>query len=477
MKKTLIIVGWAAAAAITFAVVRSLRNDETASAGEGSGQVWTCSMHPGVRLPQPGKCPICEMPLIPAGFGSSVHDGMLHMQGGGAGLLETAAVERRALQHTMRAVGKIGYNESGLTTITSRIEGYVEKLFVNFTGVEVKKGDHFAEIYSPDLAVAQRELQLGKNDTADRTLLDATRKKLERWGLLPEQIDEFLRSGKVTDRVTLLAPRGGTVTEKMVVQNTMVKAGETLYRLANLDSVWLYLDIYEYELGMVRYGQQVAATTESYPGETFTGRVWFISPILSEETRTVKVTVSLENKNRKLKPGMFVSAGIEVPLLADGSAAQSGVAGKWTCPMHPQVLEGAAGDCPDCKMALVQIPGEAAPVDEPTVLAIPTSAVLDSGTRKLVHVVKTEGMYEAKEVKLGLRAGSFYPVLGGLTEGDLVVVRGNFLLDSQFQIAGLPSLFYPEGQAPSADHSAHGGMGAKKPDTPPAPAKPAEHKH
>ena len=190
------------------------------------------AMHPGVRLPQPGKCPICEMPLIPAGSGSRVHDGMLHLQGGGAGLLETAAVERRALQHTMRAVGKIGYNESGLTTITSRVEGYVEKLFVNFTGVEVKKGDHFAEIYSPDLAVAQRELQLGKSDTADRTLLDATRKKLERWGLQPEQIDEFLRSGKVTDRVTLLAPRGGTVTEKLVVQNSMVKPGETLYRLA-----------------------------------------------------------------------------------------------------------------------------------------------------------------------------------------------------------------------------------------------------
>jgi len=406
-------------------------------------------------------------------------EGTLHVsaaaQKGAA--LETTAVERRALQHTLRAVGKIGYNESGLTTITSRLEGYVEKLFVNFTGVEVKKGDHFAEIYSPDLAVAQRELQLGKNDTADRTLLDATRKKLERWGLQPEQIDEFLRSGKVTDRVTLLAPRGGTVTEKMVVQNMMVKPGETLYRLANLDSVWLYLDIYEYELGMVRYGQEVAATTESYPGETFTGRVWFISPILSEETRTVKVTVSLENKNRKLKPGMFVSAGIAVPLLADGSAAPSGVEGKWTCPMHPHVLLDAAGTCPECAMPLVQIPGEAAPAEKPMALAIPVSAVLDSGTRKLVHVETGEDIYKPVEVKLGLRAGAYYPVLDGLKEGDRVVVRGNFLLDSQFQISGLPSLFYPEGQAPSAGHSGHGGMGAKKPDTPSAPPKPAEHKH
>lgn len=477
MKRTLITVGIVAAAAIAFTTVRTLWNDKATVKEIVSGEVWTCSMHPGVRLPQPGKCPICEMPLIPAGSGSSAHEGMLHLQGAGAGLLETAAVERRTLQHTMRAVGKIGYNESGLTTITSRVEGYVEQLFVNFTGVEVKKGDHFAEIYSPDLAVAQRELQLGKSDTVDRTLLDATKKKLERWGLQPEQIEEFLRIGKVTDRVTLLAPRGGTVTEKLVVQNSMVKAGDTLYRLANLDSVWLYLDIYEYELGMVRYGQEVAASTESYPGETFTGRVWFISPTLSEETRTVKVTVSLENTNRKLKPGMFVSAGIAVPLLADGSAAPSGVAGKWTCAMHPQVLEQSAGECPECNMALVQIPGESAPLDQPMVLAIPTSAVLDSGIRKLVHVMKAEGMYEAKEVKLGLRAGSFYPVLDGLKEGDHVVVRGNFLLDSQFQIAGLPSLFYPDGQAPSADHSSHGGKAAQKTGTPPAPPMPAEHKH
>jgi Cu(I)/Ag(I) efflux system membrane fusion protein len=348
---------------------------------------------------------------------------------------------------------------------------------VNFTGVEVKKGDHLAEIYSPDLAVAQRELLLGKGDPADRTLLDAARKKMERWGLLPEQIDEFLRSGKVAERVTLLAPIGGTVTEKMVVQNSMVKPGEMLYRLAHLDSVWLYLDIYEYELGLVRYGHEVAATTESYPGETFAGRVWFISPILSEETRTVKVTVALENKNRKLKPGMFVSAGIAVPLLADGSAAPSGVEGKWTCPMHPQVLQEAAGDCPECSMTLVQIPGEAAPAEESMPLAIPASAVLDSGTRKLVHLVTGEDIYKPVEVKLGLRASDYYPVLNGLKEGDRVVVRGNFLLDSQFQIAGLPSLFYPDGQAPSAAHSGHGGHGDQKPDTSPAFQKPAEHKH
>jgi Cu(I)/Ag(I) efflux system membrane fusion protein len=413
-------------------------------------------MHPGVKLPQSGKCPICEMPLIRGGEASSVHDGMIHLKGDGAGIVETAAVERRALHHTLRAVGKVGYNETGLATITSRVEGYVENLFVNFTGVEVKEGDHLVEIYSPELAVAQRELLLGRNDPADRVLQNAARKKMERWGLLPEQIDEFLRSGKVSDRVTLQSPIGGTVTEKMVVTNSMVKPGEVLYRVASLDSVWLYLDIYEHELGMVRYGQEVTAAAEAYPGETFTGRVWFISPVLSEETRTVKVTVSLDNKDRKLKPGMFVSAGITVPLLADGTAAPGGVEGKWTCPMHPQVLSEMAGKCPECRMALEKIPGTPPATDAPLPLAIPVTAVLDSGTRRLVHVEKEAGMYAAKEVKVGVRAGNYYPVLDGLAEGDRVAVRGNFLLDSQFQIAGLPSLLYADGQAPAAGHQ-HGG--------------------
>ena len=420
-------------------------------------------MHPGVKLANPGKCPICEMPLIPSGAASSVHNGMVHLKGDGAGIVETAPAERRELQHTLRAVGKVGYNETGLATITSRVEGYVENLFVNFTGVEVKRGEHLVEIYSPDLAVAQRELLLGRNDPADRVLQDSARKKMERWGLLPEQIDEFLRSGKVSDRVTLQSPISGTVTEKMVVTNSMVKPGEVLYRVANLDSVWLYLDIYEYEIGMVRRGQEVTAAAEAYPGETFTGRMWFISPVLNEETRTIKLTVSLDNKKRKLKPGMFVSAGITVRLLADGSAAPTGVEGMWTCSMHPHVLKEQAGECPECRMALEQIPGTPPTTNALQPLDIPVTAVLDSGTRRLVHVEQEPGLYAAKEVKLGLRAGNYYPVLEGLAEGDRVAVRGNFLLDSQFQVAGLPSLFYPDGQAPAAGHQ-HGGAPQKGED-------------
>jgi Cu(I)/Ag(I) efflux system membrane fusion protein len=181
---------------------------------------------------------------------------------------------------------------------------------------------------------------------------------------------------------------------------------------------------------------------------------------------------------------MFVSAGIEVPLLADGSAAPSGVEGKWTCSMHPHVIVDSDGKCPECAMPLVQIPGEAKPAQEVLIPAIPVTAVLDSGTRKLVHVLAGPDTYKPVEVKLGPRAGDYFPVMGGLKEGDRVVIRGNFLLDSQFQIAGLPSLFYPEGQAPSAGHSGHRGMSShgtgNAPASPPPAAKdapPAGHKH
>jgi Cu(I)/Ag(I) efflux system membrane fusion protein len=381
----------------------------------------------------------------------------------------TAPVERRKLSREIRAVGKVQYNESALSTITARVDGYIERLFIDYTGVEVKAGDHLVEIYSPELVVAQGEMLMNP-PRAD--IIEMVRKKLRRWELSDEQIDEVLRTRKPQDRVTLSSPIDGTVTEKMVVKKSAVKAGDVLYKLANLDSVWVYLDIYEYELSSVRYGQTAEITTEAYPGETFTGRVWFINPVLTDESRTVKVLVNIANKDKRLKPGMFVSATIRAGLLANGELALTGVEGKWTCLMHPQVLEPQGGPCPVCKMALTQIPpasGASKPEDE-LVLAVPATAVLDSGVRKLAYVERAPGEYVPAELTLGSRAGDFYPVFGGLKEGDKVAVRGNFLLDSQFQISGLPSLFYEHGQAGVSSHQ-HGGS-APADDT-----KPAEHKH
>jgi membrane fusion protein, copper/silver efflux system len=455
---------------------------------EATGQIWTCSMHPQVRSAKPGKCPICSMPLIPvkpmaksaatntAETGAS--ESMLEFSDHARAMasVETVPVKRRKMSREIRAVGKVQYNETGLANITTRVEGYVERLFVDYTGVEVKPGDHLVEIYSPDLLVGQQELLVALESQRNSTLVESAKRKLVLWGLTQEQVDDLVRDKKVSDRITLFSPIQGTVTEKLVVQKAMVKPGEMLYRLANLESVWVYLDIYESELPWIQYGQMVETRSEAIPGQTFSGRVWFISPVLNEETRTVKVLLNINNTERKLKPGMFVSAVIRAELLANGKPAPTGIEGQWSCPMHPLVVLPQSGECPVCKMTLVQIPGtpaSAKPESDQLLISVPVTAVLDSGVRKLVYVEKTRGQFVPVEIVIGPRTDDSYPVLSGLNEGDKVAVRGNFLLDSQFQIRGLPSLFYKEGQAAVAGHQ-HGG--SPPPASPAAgSAKPQDH--
>ncbi len=460
----------------------------------GKEEVWTCSMHPQIRLPGPGKCPICEMPLIVAAAAQTGAGGQPMLQLSDHALamvsVETAPVTRQELFRELRAVGKIQYSESSLATITARTDGYAERLFVDFTGVEIKAGDHLVEVYSPDLLIAQQELLIalrsGTEGPAD-PLAEMAKVKLQRWGLTGEQIAELIKNKTLTDRVTLYSPVQGTVIEKSIVQNSAFKAGDALYRIANLDTVWVYLDIYEADLPWVRYGQQVEITAEALPGRIFKGQVTFVQPVVNEETRTVRVPVHVENKDHALKPGMFVSAVIRSALTGDGRAAPTGIEGKFSCPMHPEVLRDQTGKCPVCEMPLEQIPGSAQAVqssiavaanyfctmkcegektyDKPGncpvcgmkltqvlaastgagLLAVPVSAVLDSGTRRIVYVEKSRGLFEAREVVLGPRTAGFFQVITGVAEGERVVTRGGFLIDSQFQITGHPSLFYPGG--------------------------------
>lgn len=497
-------------------------------------QVYTCSMHPQVRLGRPGTCPICEMPLIPAASASSDTGSapMLQLSEHALAMasVETTPVTRRELTRDLRAVGKIQYNESSLATVTARVDGYAERLFVNFTGVEIRSGDHLAEVYSPELIVAQQELLIAlQSGTAEQVspLVETAKLKLRRWGMTEEQIGDLVASRKLTDRVTLYSPIQGTVIEKSIFENSAFEAGDVLYRVANLDSVWVYLDIYEYDLAWVRYGQRVELTAEALPGRTFEGRVTFVQPIVDDRTRTVRVPVHIENGDHALKPGMFVSAAIRSSLAADGSAAPTGVEGKFSCPMHPQVLQDEPGQCPVCEMRLEEIPGLAAapehaghgsdappavqyacPMEcegakthpepgncsvcrmrlEPTgalslsgatgLLAVPVSAVLDSGTRRLAYVERSRGLFEPRELVLGPRAGGYFPVLSGLSEGEQVVTRGGFLIDSQFQITGHPSLFYPGGLMAGSTGHRHGADGASEaPPESAQPGAPRQHEH
>ncbi len=462
-------------------------------------QIYTCSMHPQVRLDRPGNCPICEMPLVLSGGASASGDEapVLSFSSQAMAMMgvETIAVGYRDLSRDLRAVGKIQYNESSLATVTARVEGYAEKLFVNITGVPVKEGDHLVQVYSPDLIVAQQELLIALQNQRDEALIEASKLKLRRWGLTEQQVNALVKSRKLTDRATLYSPIAGIVIEKMIFENSAFQAGDVLYRIANLDTVWAYLEIYESDLAWIRYGQHVELTAEAYPGQTFTGMVTFVEPVLNEETRTIRVPVHVENNNHLLKPGMYVSATVKAGLGPDGRAAPTGAEGKYTCPMHPQILEEKPLACPMCGMSLEQVPGDeikadvvddgiksadsyacpmrcegdktydvpgncpvclmklnqiAAPESTETpavsgLLSIPASAVLDSGTRQIVFVEKGQGTFESRTVILGPRSGDYFPVLEGLNVDERVVARGGFLIDSQFQITGHSSLFYPGG--------------------------------
>ncbi len=384
----------------------------------------------------------------------------------------TSTVERRALVRRLRAVGTVSYNETGLTTVPSRVQGYVEKLFVSSIGLPVKAGDHLAEIYSPDLIMAQQELLSGRDPTAGHLIANAARLKLRRYGISDEVIEQIASSGKAQERLVITAPRAGTVVEKMVDAYAPVIMGMPLYKIADLSSIWIHLAIHEQDLALVRPGQKVTVTSDTYPGERFNGRVTLVEPSLDPETRTARARVVLADAQQRLRPGMYVLGEIVVPLAADGSPGATGIEGRWTCAMHPDVLTDAAGACPVCAMALEQIPAAAPVTDTRLPLVIPAQAVLSLGTRDLVYTVVGPGRYRPVAIQLGARADDGWLVRGGLDEGQQIVTRGAFLLDSEAQIRGLPSLLAPTGGGAATGHEQHGG-GAKPPARAVAPVAPA----
>ncbi|HXG08483.1 MAG TPA: efflux RND transporter periplasmic adaptor subunit [Gemmataceae bacterium] len=449
--------------------------------------VWTCSMHPQIRQPQPGRCPICGMELVPVGQLAQEQARLAEQAG-----IATEEIKYRELFKEIRTVGKLDYAERRIAYITARIAGRIERVYADFPGIQVKKGDHLVDIYSPELLVTVQNL-LDAVQRGNQDLAEMSRDRLRFWGILPEQIRAIEKTGRWKPLLTIHAPIGGTVIEKAVREGQYVKEGDMLYRIADLDPLWLYLDIYEYDLAWVRYGQSVEVTIEAYPGETFRGTVVFIDPFLNDQTRTVKVRVNLPNPQGKLKPALYASAVLRVRLQADGTPEPTGLEGKYLCPMHPEIVRDQPGRCPLCEMPLERIPDTRPPSHTHTpphtshggepakVLAVPVSAVLDTGRRKIAYRQTPEGNYELVELQVGPRAEGkndagktvgYFPVRAGLKAGDRVVVRGGFLLDSQAQIEGRPSLLYPEGRAPAALHGEHGAMPAPK-----APTKGEIHKH
>jgi Cu(I)/Ag(I) efflux system membrane fusion protein len=417
--------------------------------------------------------------------------------------VETEAVGYRELAKEVRTVGKFDYNEARVAFITARVAGRVDKVYAGFTGIQVKEKDHLVDLYSPDLVVTVQNLRDAVGG-GNQLLAQTARERLRLWGVLPAQIAELEKSKDSFTHLTVYAPIGGTVVEKNVRVGQYVKEGDSLYRIADLDPIWLYLDVYESDLAWVRYGQAVDVGVEAYPGEPFRGTVVFIDPFLDDKTRTVRVRVNLKNPERKLKPAMYASAVIRARLRPDGSAEPTGLEGKYICPMHPEVVRDGPGKCPVCGMDLERVPdlrpvrppakaghdhgdhaghGPApAEADRPPagqVLAVRATAVLTTGRRTIAYRGRPDGAFELVELVVGPlaegkddggRPAAYYPVLGGLKAGDRVAVRGGFLIDSQRQIEGMPSLLYPGGQGPANLHAGHGGP-------PAAPQAGGGHKH
>lgn len=426
--------------------------------GEGEEQErwYTCSMHPQVRTTDPNeKCPICAMDLIPVPVGDG-DDGdpslpRLSVSPRSAALMqvETAPVERRPVSASLLLYGKVDLDETRLRHIAAWVPGRLEKLYVDTTGETVRTGEPMVEIYSPVLVAAQQEL-LQALDAVSRlpegaspshragaeALAAAARDKLRLLGLSGDQVEEIARRGTVEDRLTLKAPAAGVVTAREATEGMYVATGQRIYSIADLAHLWVNLEVHEREVAWLRVGQPVSFTVRALAGESFQGRVAFIHPEVDESARTVRVRVNLPNPGGRLKPGMFVSGEVQ------------------------------------------------APVRDADPLVIPASAPLITGRRAVVYVQEPDAerpTFIGREVVLGPRAGAVYVVREGLEEGELVVVRGNFKIDSELQLRGRPSMMAPGGGAPPVHH--HGGPatghdhGSRGPAQTPEVEPPVRHVH
>jgi len=434
-------------------------------AAEQAPTVWTCSMHPQIRQPKPGKCPLCFMDLIPVVTQDGiVGERQIAFSQEALKLMEvqTTPVVRKFVEAEIRMVGKVDYDETRVKNITAWVPGRIDRLYVDFTGITVSKGDHMVDLYSPELISSQAELLQAlkavgsiKDNTSDlmkRTTiatLEASRDKLRLLGLAQAQIDKIESAGEPVTHITIYSPMGGVVIHKNATEGMYVNTGTPIYTLADLSRLWIKLDAYESDLPWVRYGQEVEFSTEAYPGQVFKGKISFRDPILNAKTRTVKVRLNVDNSDGKLKPGMFVRSVLRAKVAQGGAVMDPELAGKWICPMHPSVVKDQPGTCDICEMDLVTTESLFATASEPNQppLVIPATAPLITGKRAVVYVRIPDAKkptFEGRQVVLGPRAGDYYLVKEGLTEGEIVVTNGNFKIDSALQIQAKPSMMSAE---------------------------------
>lgn len=371
------------------------------------GTIWTCSMHPQIRMEQPGKCPVCGMDLIPlvqTGTSQPLDPDAIHFTREAIALANvlTTTVSRQKPAKEVRLYGKVQADERRFQSQVSQLPGRIEKLFVNFTGEQVSLGQKLAEIYSPDLVTAQQELiETAKTRHLQPELYEASKEKLRQWKLTDDQIELIENSGAIIKNFEVLSNTSGTVTARKVSTGDFVSQGTVLFDIADLSNVWVVFDAYETDLPFINQGEKVKFTLQAVPGTDFSGNIVFIDPVLDPVTRVARVRVEAANVGGKLKPEMFAT-GVVLSSLREYRNN----------------------------------------------IVIPKSAVLWTGIRSIVYVKDpgtAEPVFKLREIGLGPVLGDSYVVTDGLAEGEEIVTHGTFSVDAAAQLEGKPSMMNPEG--------------------------------
>ena len=362
--------------------------------------IWTCAMHPQIRMDKPGKCPICGMDLIPLSQLEAQADSNAVTFSKDAMELanvETSVVKREQPVKEVRLYGKVQADERLMQSQVAQISGRIDKLFVNFTGEGIHKGQPLALVYSPQLVTAQQELlEAASTKDSQPAIYEAAREKLGQWKLTSQQIDDIVASGKVKNEFEIVAGTNGVVTDRRVNTGDYVSEGSVLFEVADLSDVWILFDAYESDLPYLHQGDKVNFTVEALPGHEYTGRIIFIDPVIDPVTRVAGVRVEIDNTAGKLKPEMFATAVVNAGL-------------------------------PEYNDALV----------------VPQSAVLWTGKRSIVYVKVNNPLeiaFRMREIDLGPEVDNGYVVLKGLQEGDTIVTQGTFSVDAEAQLEGKPSM-------------------------------------
>jgi membrane fusion protein, copper/silver efflux system len=365
---------------------------------EAKKEIWTCSMHPQIRMDKPGKCPICGMDLIPlvTSSGSTLDSTALYLSPEAVQLanISTSVVSHSSPVKELRLFGKVQADERLLESQTAHIPGRIEKLYISFTGETVHQGQLLALINSPDLISAQEELLETAKSSADQPeIFEAAKDKLRQWKLTDTQIDQIIRSGKVKNNFEVLAGSSGIVTSKRVNAGDYVSSGSVLFEIANLSHVWVLFDAYESDLPFLKVGNSIAFSLQALPGSTFTAAIKFIDPVMDPTSRVAKVRVEVSNSNGKLKPEMFATGVV--------------------------------------KANLNQYKNN---------LVIPSTAVLWTGKRSVVYVKQSDSSFKMREIELGPMLGNSYVVMDGLKDGEEIVTEGSFSVDAASQLEGKASM-------------------------------------